>query len=220
MWISIEIYLFKGAGLAYIRQRELCEIGPFEIEDIREDLESLYEHATFRGTESAEEVAEEVINVYSFLQKRVPYKSTILIDQFLPGRPDSILADMTRQMYTRSLQLNIKTLPTFHLSNTGVSLQFPALVLAQDAPIIGSDFSTRSPLNRIWSGLWSIFGWSHTISTRNVESSFRLVKTSMNTTQEGTDEGFEMGDKEQGVYSDEEFNNFSREADKQELNNA
>ena len=51
----------------------------------------------------------------------------------------------------------------------------------QDFPIIGSDLSTRSPLNHFMSGLWSIVGFKHVIKNNTMESNFKLVKATINT---------------------------------------
>ena len=102
-------------------------------------------------------------------------KQYVLLKQFTPGNSFSVFLNMLTQLYKLSKQLSINTLPLFHVTKQGF-LKQPCVVLAQDAPVLGSKLSTRSELNTFISGFYQILGFTHTISATNAESKFFLVK--------------------------------------------
>jgi len=102
-------------------------------------------------------------------------KGLIEVDQLLPGNPQSVLTDFAENVYRQALQMSIKTLPLFHVSNIH-NMSSPCIVFAQDASIKQSIDPQRTLLNSFFSGLYKIMGWKHTINTSTATSEFSLVK--------------------------------------------
>ena len=102
-------------------------------------------------------------------------KGYIEINQLLPGNPQSVMVDMMENIYRQALQMNIKTLPLFHVSNIH-HISSPCVVFAQDAPIKQSVDAERTLLNSFFSGLYKVMGFKHTINTSTATSEFNLVK--------------------------------------------
>ena len=121
--------------------------------------------------------------------------SIIKIEQLMPGNPLTTTAEFTEQLARSALQMSIKTLPTFHLSNMSV-LTSLCLVLAQDMPIGLANAKDRSLLNHFFSGLYKIVGAKHVISAGDAYSQFKLVKNVINTTSEPTETDKELQLKE------------------------
>jgi len=108
-------------------------------------------------------------------EEKTNLKGLILVDQELPGNPNSILADLSEDLYRKALQMSITTLPTFHISRPA-SLSSPCIVFAQDQPITQSVRLERNLMNKFFSGLYKIMGFKHTITTSAASSEFKLVK--------------------------------------------
>jgi hypothetical protein len=135
-----------------------------------------------------------------------PNSSIIKIEQLMPGDPLTTTAEFTEQLYRAALQMSIKTLPTFHLSNMSV-LTSLCLILAQDPPVgnlpgyqdqyetyEGANGVSRrkvskrtSLLNTFMSGLYKIVGAKHVISGGDAYSQFKLVKNVVDTSPEPTE---------------------------------
>ena len=130
---------------------------------------------------SAEDLREGRIKQYT-----QDLKGLIEIDQLLPGNPQSVMTDMTENMYRQALQMSIKTLPLFHISNIH-HMSSPCIVFAQDAPIKQSLNTERTLLNSFFSGLYRIMGWKHTINASTATSQFSLVKNARNLDEEEED---------------------------------
>jgi hypothetical protein len=93
------------------------------------------------------------------------------------------MTDMMENMYRQALQMSIKTLPLFHVSNIH-HISSPCIVFAQDAGIKQSVQGERTLLNSFFSGLYRIMGFKHTINTSTVSSEFSLVKNAPKFTEE------------------------------------
>lgn len=135
-----------------------------------------------------------------------PNSSIIKIEQLMPGDPLTTTAEFTEQLYRAALQMSIKTLPTFHLSNMSVITSL-CLILAQDPPVgnipgyqdqyetyEGAEGISRrkvskrtSLLNTFMSGLYKIVGAKHVISGGDAYSQFKLVKNVVDTSSEPSD---------------------------------
>ena len=102
----------------------------------------------------------------------------VQIDQMLPGNPNSTLAVMAEHMYRKALQMDITTLPSFHISSSAM-INSPSIVFAQDAAITQSQEPSRTPLNSFFSGLYKVVGFRHTISSKEAKSEFKLVKNAV-----------------------------------------
>ena len=99
------------------------------------------------------------------------------IGQMLPGNPNQLMTEFAEDMYREALNLNITTLPSFHLSKA--VLGFPCVLFAQDQTILQSQQPTRTPLNSFFSGLYKVMGYKHTINATTCKSEFKLTKNSV-----------------------------------------
>jgi len=102
----------------------------------------------------------------------------IEIDQMLPGNPNQIMTDFAERMYREALNLNINTLPSFHISNTW-NINSACVLFAQDANITQSQQPKRTAINSFFSGLYKIMGFKHTINSTTCKSEFKLVKNAV-----------------------------------------
>ena len=119
-------------------------------------------------------VAERCINFLEVLHKE-DSKAFLLLKQFAPGSAYTSFLNFMSQMYKQSRQLSITTLPLFHVTR-GSLLRQPCVALIQDAPIFGTNLSTRNLLNTFYSGAYTILGFTHTITSTSAESKFFLEK--------------------------------------------
>ena len=175
-----------GAAVAYLRQKN------FSLDaDNREEI-----IAGLKGKVSIELMKELEVqdpltaanSVAALLEKKEQgddddLKGLIEIDQLLPGNPQSVMTDMMENMYRQALQMSIKTLPLFHVSNIH-HISSPCIVFAQDAGIKQSVQGERTLLNSFFSGLYKVMGFKHIINTSTVSSEFSLVKNAPKFTEE------------------------------------
>ena len=167
----------RGAAIAYLRTKGFSQgMGD---EDKKEVLKSLAgriskELAEELEVDSAEAAADSLAAIVEDAEKN-NLKGLVLVDQELPGNPNSIMADFTENLYRKALQMSITTLPTFHISRLA-HINGPCIVFAQDQPISQSIRRDRSLMNKFFSGLYKIMGFKHTITTSAATSEFKLVK--------------------------------------------
>ena len=142
----------------------------------------------------AQSVYEAAQQNYRELLARESNQPFIGLDFILPGNADSISAQFAEQLYRQGVQAQITTLPMFHLTNNAVVVNGMSILLARDAPITGSDLSTRSNLNYYMSGYWGIVGFKHTIKGKTIESKFRITKNipQVRGSEEDNTEGMEL----------------------------
>ena len=124
---------------------------------------------------SPEAAADSIASILDEAAEKKNLNPLVLVDQELPGNPNSIMADFTEDLYRKALQMSITTLPMFHISKLG-SLSTPCIVFAQDQPITQVERRERTLLNKFFSGLYKIMGFKHTITTSAATSEFKLVK--------------------------------------------
>ena len=136
--------------------------------ELAEDLE----------VDSAEAGADSLAAIIEELEQKNLH-GLVLVDQELPGNPNSILADQAEDLYRKALQMSITTLPTFHISRTS-SINTPCIVFAQDQPISQVIREKRTLMNRFFSGLYKIMGFKHSITSSAATSEFSLVKNATN----------------------------------------
>ena len=104
-------------------------------------------------------------------------KQTIKISQLQQGTPRSVVANFAKQLYKLAIGVHIKTVPSFMLSSHWLTLSSPAILFAQDAPIMQQKKPTRTQLNSFMSGGYLIMGFKHKISSKSsAVSEFDLVK--------------------------------------------
>ena len=168
----------RGAAIAYLRQQDFVH----DADNREEILAGLKGKISIELMKSLEvqnpaKAADAIAAILEDLEKGsdADLKGLIEVDQLLPGNPQSIMTDMAENMYRQSLQMSIKTLPIFHVSNQHY-LSSPCIVFAQDAPIKQSVDAERTLMNQFFSGLYSIMGFKHTINTSTATSEFSLVK--------------------------------------------
>jgi len=167
-----------GAAVAYLRQQNFVHDADNRDEILeglkgKVSIELMKEFGVQDPLAAANEVAAILKEVETGDDKDL--KGLIAIDQLLPGNPQSVMTDMMENMYRQALQMSIKTLPLFHVSNVH-HLSSPCIIFAQDAPIKQSVDVERTLLNSFFSGLYSIMGFKHTINTSITTSEFSLVK--------------------------------------------
>jgi hypothetical protein len=167
----------RGHAIAYLRSKDFSlGLGDNERKEAINALaasvspELLAEMETNDPAKAADAIAAKLD-----LTEQTDYKGYIEVDQLLPGNPQSIMTDFAEDMYRKALQMQIKTLPTFHLSNVH-TINDPCILFAQDAEIKQTLTRPRTLLNSFYSGLYKVMGFRHVISTGQAHSEFKLVK--------------------------------------------
>ncbi len=167
----------RGAAIAYLRSKGYSQgLGDKEKKEIINQLAlrvspDLAEDLDVDSTEAA---ADSMAVILEGLEEKNLH-GLVLVDQQLPGNPQTILSDFTEEMYRKGLQMSITTLPLFHISKTS-SLGTPCIFFGQDQPITQSIRPSSTAYNKFFSGLYKIMGFKHTITTGAATSEFNLVK--------------------------------------------
>tara|TARA_R100000951_G_scaffold54683_4_gene45965 strand:- start:458 stop:2764 length:2307 start_codon:yes stop_codon:yes gene_type:complete len=89
--------------------------------------------------------------------------------------PTAILQNFADNLAQQVKTITIKTLPFFHLSCRGITLQSPCIVFAQDVPVLAQQRQPRTRFNNFLSGLYNIVGFRHKINTKEAQSEFVLI---------------------------------------------
>ena len=164
----------RGAAIAYLVQKNYSS--GLNKEDKQEILNSLSKNMSLDLVrELGEETAVGAIAAVIEELEKDNLKGLVEVKQLLPGNPQSIMTDFMENMYREALNINIKTLPTFHISNMH-NISDPCIVFAQDVPITQSVKPPRNLMNKFYSGLYKIMGYKHIITTSSAQSEFKLVK--------------------------------------------
>tara|TARA_A100001391_G_C5083578_1_gene280536 strand:+ start:4916 stop:7492 length:2577 start_codon:yes stop_codon:yes gene_type:complete len=167
----------RGAAIAYLRSKGYSQgLGDKEKRDIINQLALRVspDLAEDLDVDSSEAAADSLAVIVEELEEKNLH-GLVLVDQQLPGNPNSIMADFTEELYRKALQMSITTLPLFHISKTS-SLGTPCIFFGQDQPITQSTRQPSTSLNKFFSGLYKIMGFKHTITTGAATSEFKLVK--------------------------------------------
>jgi hypothetical protein len=167
----------RGAAIAYMRSKAISMgLGDNNKQQIINSIAAKIspELAKEMEVDSSEAAADSIAALLEDQEKN-NLKGLILVDQELPGNPNSILADISEDLYRKALQMSITTLPTFHISRPS-SISSPCIVFAQEQPITQAVRPETSAMNRFFSGLYKIMGFKHTITTSAASSEFKLVK--------------------------------------------
>lgn len=107
----------------------------------------------------------------------VDFKPYIEVDQNYPGDPTKIMTEMLYDLYRKSTDITIKTLPTFNISRASDVINNFCILFAQDSPIMQENTLPRSGLNSFFSGEFEIVGFRHVIdSVSGAYSEFNLVR--------------------------------------------
>jgi len=102
--------------------------------------------------------------------------STIMVEQELTTSPVSIFSDLLADVYRRAVNVRIKTLPLFHLSDFGNCILNECLLFAQDPQIIKNTRPNGTFFNDYLTGTYQILGFRHTIDADGTANSeFSLV---------------------------------------------
>jgi hypothetical protein len=160
----------RAAAIAYLKLNEFPKDRQKLIQDLMTRLSP-----ELSAEVGAEKEADFIAMILDKLKDQT-YKGYIEIDQVLPGNPNGIMADLMEDMYRKTYTVTMKTLPTFHLSNIVTHIGQPCILLAQDANITQSRKVEKTLMNTFYSGLYGIYGFKHTITSRSSQSEFRLVK--------------------------------------------
>lgn len=162
--------------VAYIRSRHYS-LGHSEEDKqkIIEELSTKFANLAEEANVDPEDEAKFAYALYESILAR-PDNPIIKIDQLLPGNPIVGMVDMAEQLYRQALQLEVTTLPMFHLSNAN-TIGKTALLLAQDVPIKQGRTPKNTLLNKFYSGFYIITGFRHTISGSKAETTLSLTKS-------------------------------------------
>jgi hypothetical protein len=172
----------RGAAIAYIRSKGFSQgLGDEEKKEIISGLLTRVspELAKEVDLSSPDAAADSIASILEEAAEKTNLNPLVLVDQQLPGNPNSIMADFTEDLYRKAFQMSITTLPLFHISKLA-SLNGPCIVFAQDQPITQIARKERTLLNKFFSGLYKIMGFKHTITTSAATSEFKLVKNAPN----------------------------------------
>jgi hypothetical protein len=102
--------------------------------------------------------------------------STIMVEQELTTSPVSIFSDLLADVYRRAINVRIKTLPLFHLSDFGNCILNECLLFAQDPQIIKNTRPNGTFFNDYLTGTYQILGFRHSIDAEGTANSeFSLV---------------------------------------------
>jgi len=169
----------RGAAIAYARMKDRSQgIGDKDKQKIIDELAlSISPELAASLKLNSSEAAADFVASYVEKLTEDDLHGIVKIDQELPGSPQTILADFAEDMYRKAFQMNITTLPTFHISKSA-SLGSPCMFFGQDQPITQSVRPNSQALNKFFSGLYKILGYRHTITTGEALSEFKLVKNS------------------------------------------
>jgi len=96
-----------------------------------------------------------------------------------------ILAKYNSQLFT----VRVKTLPLFTFSSPAIVGTGLMGMIGNGLKISGKYNLKPSPLDRIYTGLWNIFGYKHVISSREVYSEFTLIRKNANMFNSGFVQG-------------------------------
>jgi len=109
-------------------------------------------------------------------QQSNPFKGEIMVDQELPGNPTDIMIGLIADAHRKAYQVKLKTLPLFHLSERGNTIMNACILFAQDAQVLKGTKQNAGYLNALFTGVYLILGYKHTISANGEASSeFALV---------------------------------------------
>ena len=175
--------------------------------DIIAKLDPGYSRGRLIGTElrtSITQTAKLAVDLYKTVLNNRTGAVTIPFEQGYPGNPVAMLNDFIVQMYRKAVQVDITTLPLFHLSNVG-NISKNCMLIGQDLPVISQVHAGMLPptaLARFFTGSYQIFRFKHVINAKGkAYSEFGLIKNLSNAirgTLEGgissSAEGFEITD--------------------------
>jgi len=148
-------------------------------EEIIKELRSNLDSSQFDGISPQKDPDKFLQVVVAILDSLgdVDFKPYIEVDQNYPGDPTKIMTEMLYDLYRKSTDITIKTLPTFNISRTSDVINSFCILFAQDSPIIQENTLPRSGLNSFFSGEFQIVGFRHVIdSVSGAYSEFNLVR--------------------------------------------
>jgi len=131
-----------------------------------------------------EEEAKKTLNLLIVAYKNIAktYPKTMIVLEEIDGLdPITHSNRIFKSMYKQSWIVSIKTLPMFHLSRGTNLLGKPALLFVKEpAGLPFAGISSDIPDTKsLYSGLYSIIGFKHTMSSSEVVSNFSLAKLSI-----------------------------------------
>lgn len=169
----------KEDAILFLRKKQFSTgLGDEERNNIIKNMISKFDPQfveTFADTDP-EKAAKAIVALLDTLEK-VDHKQFIEIGQHKPSDPVSVLSEILYDMYQKTTDVTIKTLPTFHISKVANIINNPCIVLAQDVPILQQQKIENSVLNSFIGGFYFIVGFKHVIdSTSGMYSEFSLVR--------------------------------------------
>lgn len=100
---------------------------------------------------------------------------SVKLNSEIRTHPTAILQNFADNLAQNVKTVTIKTLPFFHLSCRGITLQSPCIVFAQDVPVLAQQRQRRTRFNNFLSGLYNIVGFRHKINSKEAQSEFVLI---------------------------------------------
>jgi hypothetical protein len=167
----------RGSAIAYLRSRQFSTgMPPAEQRAVIASLTNRIapELAEEMGLNNTAAASDKIAAMIRELEKD-NLKGLIQVDQELAGTPNTVLTDLSEDLYAKAFQITITTLPTFHIS-TQAYINTPSIVFAQDQPISQTVRNERSLMNKFFSGLYRIMSYKHTINSSGAKSEFGLTK--------------------------------------------
>ncbi len=131
---------------------------------------------------------EEFLNILSVMHANIAKSSPATFKVLNELSGDTALANTIRTLsaiFIQSFTGKITTTPMFWLSNPSL-ISSNCFLFALNPSIVG--VNVKSPIQAIYTGVYTLVGFSHTISVNTVESEFEIVKNLQNTTAEELEE--------------------------------
>jgi hypothetical protein len=170
----------RGDAVAFLRTNNYSlGQGPEERQEVIDSLANRISPELAESLRSSpEEGSDALAALLRSKEGNDDFKGFIEIDQLLPGNPMAAMNTLVDDMYRQALNLTITTLPAFHLSRT-VDLSMECILFAQDADILQTQDPPRTSMNSFFSGIYKIIGYKHKISSKGVNSEFKLTKNTI-----------------------------------------
>ncbi len=166
----------RGDAAAFLRTNNYSlGMGDEQRRELRAKLARSISPELAESMESDELEAADVIAATLDDMEENDLKGYVEIGQMLPGNPQSVMTKFASDMYKQALNLEITTLPAFHLSECA-TMAGDCILFAQDAAITQSQEPPRTTLNSFFSGYYKILGYQHIIKPSASTSKFKLTK--------------------------------------------
>ena len=142
--------------------------------EIFAEIKKIIESQDF-GSEDKNSVMIAVLLLIDYLSKECNIGLRRLFKQQYASDPSMLVNNFLNQVYNQVYQVNIQTLPMFNLSNI-INLTRPCILLMQNVNMPMIRQPDPSILSIVYSGLYRILGFRHSIDYNGCYSEFFLQK--------------------------------------------